>query len=163
MPAAISAAESGAKVIILEYPEHKALRMHMLIPGSYAWPRVLLPILKQKGVEILLETKGIELYTDCDRQVLGVKAMDQGTKKTLAIRAKRGVVLAAGDFIGNAEMRMKYMPKQLATMHPANPFNDGSGLAMAMAVGADLTVLDDPGFPTLRSTSPGPLSFPCSG
>lgn len=139
-----------------EYPEHKALRMHMLTPGSSAWPRVLLPIMKQKGVEILLETKGVELYTDCDKQVLGVKAVDQGSKKTLAIRARRGVVLAAGDFIGNPEMRLKYMPKQFAAMHPANPYNDGSGLVMAMAVGADLTVLDDPGSPTLRSTSPGP-------
>jgi fumarate reductase flavoprotein subunit len=139
-----------------EYPEHKFNRMHMLVPNAYAWPKTLAPVMKRLGVEILLETKGLELVADADRQVIGVKAMDQLRKKPLAIKARRGVVLAAGDFIGNTEMRLKYMPKELADMHPANTYTDGSGLLMAMAVGADLTVLDDPGWPVLRSTLPGP-------
>jgi len=43
--------------------------------------------MKQKGVEILMETKGIELYADGNRRVIGIRAVDQVGKKTLAIKA----------------------------------------------------------------------------
>lgn len=40
-----------------EYPIHRVKRLHMLAPKSAEWPKVIRPILKQRKVEVMLETK----------------------------------------------------------------------------------------------------------
>jgi fumarate reductase flavoprotein subunit len=139
-----------------DYPEHKAKRMHMLLPNSAAWPKVLQPIMEEKKVEILLETKGVELYHDANNRVLGVKAVDQGTKKEIAIKAKKGVILASASTEAAVEFKKKLTTADIAAMPAGNPYSDGSGLAMAWELGADMTMIDQWGGPSLRTTSPGP-------
>ena len=139
-----------------EYPNHRVNRMHMLYPTSAAWPNVLGPALEAKGVEILLQTKGVELYATCDNRVAGVKAVDQVSQETMNIKAKRGVVLAAGDLAGSEQFRLRFTTPEQAAVPGAHPYNDGSGLLMGMAMGADLTRLDSYGSPGVRSAAPGP-------
>ena len=140
-----------------EYPtHHRVNRMHMLYPNASAWPKVLRSAMEGKGVEILLETKGVELYTTCDNRVVGVKAVDQLSQETINIKANKGVVLAAGDLTGNEEFKKRFTSPENAAVPAAHAFNDGSGLQMGMAVGADVTRLDSYGSPGLRAGAPGP-------
>ena len=139
-----------------EYPNHRVSRMHMLYPTSAAWPKVLGPALEAKGVEILLQTKGVELYATCDNRVAGVKAVDQVSQETINIKAKRGVVLAAGDLTGSEQFKLRFTTPEQAAVPAAHAFNDGSGLLMGMAVGADLTRLDSWGSAGVKASAPGP-------
>ena len=90
---------------------------------------------REKGVRILLETRAIELLTGERNEVLGVKAEGQG--KTMHIRAKRGVILVAGSFTANPEMRRRYEWYGERFAGPF-PFDAGDGIRMGQAVGADL-------------------------
>ncbi len=140
-----------------EYPEeHRANRMHMLMPDSRAWPKVLQPAMEQKGVEILLQTKAVELFHDASNRVLGVKATDATSGKTIAIKARRGVMLAAASTEAATAFKRKVTTPDVAEMPAANTFSDGYGLMMAAALGADITMLDQWGGPSLRTTLPGP-------
>jgi fumarate reductase flavoprotein subunit len=140
-----------------EYPtHHRVNRMHMLYPNASEWPKALRSAMEAKGVEILLQTKGVELYATCDNRVAGVKAVDQVSQETMSIKAKKGVVLAAGDLTGSEEFRTRFTTPDVAAVPAAHAFNDGSGLLIAMDLGADLTRLDSYGSPGLRAGAPGP-------
>ncbi|MCA9673814.1 MAG: FAD-dependent oxidoreductase [Kofleriaceae bacterium] len=94
----------------------------------------LLKALLDRGLEPKLGTAVHELIVEDDR-VAGVRAEHDG--KELLIRARRGVVLASGGFEWNAELVGRFLGGPLT--HPNSPpGNDGDGLRMAMALGADL-------------------------
>ncbi|MDI9444748.1 MAG: FAD-dependent oxidoreductase [Planctomycetota bacterium] len=140
-----------------EYPgHHRVNRMHMLVPNSAAWRKVLQPKMQEKGVEILLQTKGAELYRDVNNRVLGVKAIDATTNKAIAIKAKKAVILATASTEAATAYKKKITTPTIAEMPAANPNHEGSGLMMAAALGADLTMLDAWGSPGLRTNLPGP-------
>jgi glycine/D-amino acid oxidase-like deaminating enzyme len=94
----------------------------------------LLKGLLDRGVEPMLSTPARELILDEDR-VVGVRAEHDG--KELLIAARRGVVLASGGFEWSPELCARFLGGPLT--HPNSPpGNDGDGLRMAMALGADL-------------------------
>lgn len=87
-----------------------------------------------RGIEPLLSTPVRKLII-ADDQVIGVEA-EQGDK-TLRIQSRRGVILASGGFEWNAQLNAQFLGGHLT--HPQSPpANEGDGLKMAMAVGADL-------------------------
>src|SRR5262249_8620802 len=126
-----------------DYPDHRAKRLHMLYPKAAEWPKVIRPILEQKQVEILLGIKGVELYRDSHNRVLGVKAIDQETQRPFAIRARRAVMLTAGNLEANPKLMERVTTPEIAALPVAVPTNDGSGLMMAAALGANMTMLDN--------------------
>jgi fumarate reductase flavoprotein subunit len=130
--------------------------MHMLYPKSAEWPKVVRPILQRKGVDIRLETKGIALYQDADRRVVGVKAIDQNTGRAVNIRAHRAVMLTAGNMEASPALLGRSMRPEIAHLAPVNHWRDGSGLTMAAAIGAGMTVLDFVSHPQVRGWPPGP-------
>ena len=92
------------------------------------------------GAEILLGMKANELIVE-DGVVRGVKAMDtNGTEHVF--HANKGVVIATGSFSSNGEMAARYQKigKGLYEGNgSSNPVtNDGQGIIMAEAVGAQL-------------------------
>ncbi len=91
---------------------------------------------EENGVEILLNTKAEELIKE-DGRVVGVKASTEDG--SFELRASKGVVLAAGGFAANVEMRTKYNPgldeKTKTTNHPGAT---GDGIIMAEEIDADL-------------------------
>ncbi len=94
----------------------------------------LLKACLDRGVAFLLETRGRELIQE-DGKVVGLQAQREG--RDFLVRARRGVVLACGGFEWSEELRAKFLPGPIT--HPQSPpFNEGDGLLMAMAVGADL-------------------------
>ncbi len=111
----------------------------------------------EMGVEIMLETKGLELIVENDR-VVGVKAeKSDGTPVTL--RAEKGVVIATGGFGANPEMRAEYnvywpdLPLSMPTTNSSD--STGDGIIMGKAVDANLVGM---GFIQLM-----PSSHPTSG
>ncbi|MEZ5909474.1 MAG: FAD-dependent tricarballylate dehydrogenase TcuA [Hyphomicrobiaceae bacterium] len=90
-------------------------------------------IAEKKGIDIRYETTAVSLIQE-DGVVVGVKVRHQG--KTSDLRGG-AVVLAAGGFESNAEMRTRYLGPgwDLAKVRGTR-YNTGGGINMALAVGA---------------------------
>ena len=99
---------------------------------------------EKAGGEILLETPVKRLVTrlnsDGTQEVLGVVAESEGAD--IAIKARRGVVLAAGGYDWNFEMKKHFLrgPSRYTIGHPGNT---GDGIQMAMLAGADLRNMNE--------------------
>lgn len=97
---------------------------------------------KDKGVEILVETKATELVVNDEGRVVGVMAEDKDENK-LEFKANKGVVLATGGFSANVELRSKYNPKLDSTIPTTNhPGATGDGIVMADNIGADFVGME---------------------
>lgn len=93
---------------------------------------------EHKDVQILLDTEATELIVDGDK-VVGVKA--KGIDGEVIVKANNGVVIAAGGFGANVEMRDKYNKNwpALTNIKTTNhPGATGDGLVIAEKVGANL-------------------------
>jgi tricarballylate dehydrogenase len=90
-------------------------------------------IARKDGVAIAYGAHALSLIAD-DDGVKGVRVKHRG--KTVAVRAK-AIVLAAGGFQANAEMRTRYLGPlwELAKVRGTR-FNTGEGIEMALAIGA---------------------------
>ncbi|MGV8083394.1 MAG: FAD-dependent oxidoreductase [Coriobacteriia bacterium] len=149
-------ADMGVEFKLYPYPGHSVERFHNLYPDSTAWPKVVEPVMEEKGVELLLQTKGTELIVNAEGRVIGVKAEPGSSNSPLFIKANKGVLLSGGGFDGNAEIKKKYLPKVFAEIARANGFNDGSAIVMAQKIGADLTDLGPAVSNLMRTAAPGP-------
>ncbi len=86
-----------------------------------------------RGIEPRLEARAVELVAD-GGSVRGVVVEAEGRRTVVGAGA---VVLASGGFEWNEAVRTRFLPGPLTHPH-SPPASDGDGLAMAMAVGADL-------------------------
>jgi tricarballylate dehydrogenase len=93
----------------------------------------LTKIARKEGVVIAYGARALSLIVD-DDGVKGVRAKHNG--KTVKVKAK-AVVLAAGGFQANAEMRTRYLGPlwELAKVRGTR-FNTGEGIRMALDIGA---------------------------
>jgi 3-oxosteroid 1-dehydrogenase len=104
----------------------------------------------EKGVEILTETPAKELIQDAETGgILGVVAESEG--KRINIKARLGVIMAAGGFPWNEEMVKHYL--RGPSMPTSTPGNTGDGILMGMAVGADLRNMNEEwGMPVAKTS-----------
>lgn len=107
-------------------------RAHIIQPNASAWANVLGAAAEERGVQIMLETPLTELIADTDGQIIGVRSGE------LAIKARKGVILATGDVSGSAHIKGKFQPTY-AAIPGWDPYNTGDGLYAALAAGADST------------------------
>ena len=97
--------------------------------------------LKKRNIPIWLNTEVQELLTE-NGKVVGVSLKKAGKK--MRVKAEKAVVLAAGGFSRNAEMRKTYQPKPTSTEWASgNLYNTGDGIRMGMKLGADINLMDD--------------------
>lgn len=93
-----------------------------------------------RNAEVIYETKAQELVVE-DGRVTGVICTGP-TGNQVTLKANNGVIIAAGGFSANVEMRQKYnklwptLDENLPTTNHAGA--TGDGIAMAEAVGANL-------------------------
>jgi succinate dehydrogenase/fumarate reductase flavoprotein subunit len=113
-------------------PPHRRPRMHNVLPTSGAYIYHLSRHARRLGVQFDFKTSARELIVEAGR-VVGLRAERDG--QPVDYRAKGGVVLATGDFGGNAEMRHAYIGEEAALARPANPTNTGDGHRMVLAAG----------------------------
>ena len=101
-------------------------------------------------VPLWLETPLEDLVLEQGR-VVGAVVQREG--KAYTIRTRRGVLLAAGGFPHNPEMRREYLPNPTDTRWSlANPANTGDAIRLGMAYGAAVDLMDDAWW--------GPVSLP---
>lgn len=94
-------------------------------------------VFEEKGGKLMLRTKAERLTWDFQKNVIsGVKASIG--EKTIYIRAKKGVILAAGGFDRNPAMLEKYNPLMGKAAVVAGAGTQGDGILMAQAYGADV-------------------------
>jgi len=88
----------------------------------------------RKGIEVRFETKAMRLLTDARGAVMGVEVRTGDGLEALGARA---VVLAAGGFEANPEMRTRYLGRNwdLARVR-GTPYNTGDAIRMALDIGA---------------------------
>ena len=100
---------------------------------------------EELGVEVLVNTPGRKLIQDpFTREVLGIVAESGG--KEIYIKAKQAVVMTCGSFSAGGgasdlsrEFFINYISECPAPIYPGgSPYNEGEGIKMAMAAGADL-------------------------
>jgi 3-oxosteroid 1-dehydrogenase len=90
----------------------------------------------RRGVELRMETKLDRLTVDEGGRITGVEVSSFGRSYT--IEARHGVVLAAGGFEWNQQLRDRFFPVPGLTRHSSTPEdgNRGEALIAAEAVGA---------------------------
>ncbi len=101
-------------------------------------------------VPLWLETPLEDLVLQQGR-VTGAVVRREG--RPFAIRVRRGVLLAAGGFPHNPDMRRQYLPHPTEVRWSlANPANTGDAIRLGMAYGAAVDLMDDAWW--------GPVSLP---
>lgn len=122
------------------------LRGSDLALGGEAIVARLLQIALRIGVDIRLETRLVELRTDGTGSVVGITALE-ATGSTELIPARYAVVLVAGGYAHNQEMRDRYarQPSQSSWTF-ANPGETGDSLRAALAIGAATERMDSAWF-----------------
>ena len=116
------------------------------IPGDTGGAKLVLDCLNDRliesGVEIRYETGASALVTDDTGNVVGLAW--RKFKETGFIRAK-AVIIAAGGFVGNADMVAKYAPSLGEKLFPlASTYDDGLGLRLGASVGGAWKFMDEP-------------------
>jgi fumarate reductase flavoprotein subunit len=129
-------------------PPHRRERMHNAIPGARAIIDRLLRMARRLGVQVQCQAQVRELLVDAQAGVNGVRYEYQGHSREL--RVNGGVILASGDFSGNAQMRQAHLPQAAARAMPINPDNAGDGFALAAPLGAAHVNMDAIFGPQLR-------------
>ena len=137
-------------------PPHQKPRMHNVLPNSRAFIRHLEKAARRKGVVIVTRARARALIADGGR----VSAVDcetpQGQRR---LTARGGVVLAAGDFTNDPELKARYMGAQEAKACGVNPTATGDGQKLAVALGARILNGDLALGPELRFVPPERQNF----
>lgn len=91
-----------------------------------------------RGVELRMETKLEEVDVDTSGTVTGVTVSNHGRR--YQVNARRGVVLAAGGFEWNQELRDRFYPVPGLSRHSSTPedANRGEALIAAEKIGASV-------------------------
>jgi succinate dehydrogenase/fumarate reductase flavoprotein subunit len=95
----------------------------------------------QSGTDVVYGARCSALVQEDDGRVVGI-VFDRDSQRCF-VRARCGVVLTTGGFIYNDEMLRELAPDLLRCRHKVGtPTDDGSGIRMGMAAGAEAVGLD---------------------
>jgi len=129
-------------------PPHQQPRMHNVLPNSLSYIYHLERAARRARVDIRLGTRVTELLSD-GGAVTGV-ACESGKQ----LHARRGVILAMGDFTNDPDLKSRYMGPQHAKVEGVNTTATGDGQKLALALGARIVNGDLALGPELRFIPP---------
>jgi succinate dehydrogenase/fumarate reductase flavoprotein subunit len=96
--------------------------------------RTLLAAVEASGARQRADTRAVALVREDDGRIVGVVATSGGRERYL--RARRGVVLAAGGFINDKEMVARYAPLlRRCRYRVGSEGDDGSGIRLGLGAG----------------------------
>ncbi|MGE0756498.1 MAG: FAD-dependent oxidoreductase [Pirellulaceae bacterium] len=128
-------------------PPNRQPRMHNVVPGAKAYIAALQLALHRLGAELRCEAVVNELRWR-EGRIAGVRATWQGQSREW--EAKRGVVLAAGDYAASASLIAAHKGAGYQEIEGINPYAEGDGHRLAASVGAQLLNMDVTYGPELR-------------
>jgi 3-oxosteroid 1-dehydrogenase len=142
---------------LLRYPKRKRWgRDTKLCAGNSLTGRLLLSVNDRK-IPIWLNTAVEELIFDNGRAV-GAVIDKEGEK--LRIKTNRGVLIGAGGFSRNLEMREKYQRQPITTDWTAGtPSNSGDGILLGQAAGGALGLMDEAWWTPVSLVPKSPFSW----
>ncbi|WP_232838552.1 FAD-dependent oxidoreductase [Streptomyces geranii] len=142
-PAEVPAAELGEHAQLVREPlpmERWGRDQGPVLNGGRALiGRTLAAFLETGHGTIRLNTALESLVVE-DGRVVGIDAVSEGER--VRIRATRGVILAAGGFERDPDLRAKHQPPLTGEWSNGAPQNTGDALLAGMAVGAATELLD---------------------
>jgi len=117
------------------------LRQHMETLGQALVGRLRLA-LKEANVPLWLSSPMREIITDEAGNAVGVQVSRDG--KDVRIRARKGVILAAGGFEGDAAMRKEYLREGGQDVFTAGSLdNTGDAIVAGQKIGGTVDLMDD--------------------
>lgn len=141
----------------LPEPPHRKPRLHAIIPHSRGYIRHIERACRKLRVTILTAHKVEGLLTERGRVTgVTVSAADAGAGvPARRIRAKRGVILASGDFSSAPlAFKQRFMSGPLLEIGGINPSSTGDGQRMGEEIGAVVVNGDLAWGPELRFLAP---------
>ncbi len=132
-------------------PPHRKPRMHNVLPHARAYIHHLSRHARKAGVDIRVNAKAERLLSEGDR-VIGAEATLAGARRRFI--ARRGVILAAGDYSASQEMKANYVAPDLADIEGINPTSTGDGQRLALEAGAEIVNGDVMLGPEIRFVAP---------
>ncbi|NNE56544.1 MAG: FAD-dependent oxidoreductase, partial [Hellea sp.] len=124
----------------LDIPMRMRTKKHRRLTAGNALVGRCLKTMKKRGIKSWLNA-GMKSLIETDGRVTGAIVEKDGVD--VRVNAKRGVILAAGGFESNSEMREKYLPGPTDIAWSATPgTNMGDAHRAAEDVGANLTLMD---------------------
>ena len=124
----------------LGFIKNRLLGVERLTMGRALIGRLRYSLMKQ-NIPLWLDAPAKRLLIENGR-VVGVEILKDG--RPLAIQARKGVVLAAGGFARNLEMRKKYQQHPITVdWTVANETNTGDAINMGIETGAAIDLMDD--------------------
>ena len=133
----------------LDYPWRNKTRRDRRLTGGQALVGGLLTAARKRNIPIWTETT-LQALQQKDGRVCGVTVLRDG--QTLSISAAKAVLLAAGGFERNQEMRERHLPQPTNQAGTATPpgANTGDAIRAGADVGAQLHLMEHTwGAPTL--------------
>jgi succinate dehydrogenase/fumarate reductase flavoprotein subunit len=128
----------------------RAPRMHIVVPSMKACIERLEKAASRYGCRVMLNHEVKELVQDDRGRVTGVVSFDRDRQKLERFRARRGVVLASGDYSSSSEVKRKFLPVDIAEIDGINENSTGDGYRLGTRVGADALSMDQVYGPELR-------------
>ena len=93
------------------------------------------------GVRAAYDSQALGLIVGTNGEITGVRVRQ--SDRTVDIRARRGVIIATGNFGCNSDMVLKYAPSMKGNSYAIGiPYNDGAGIELGMSVGAAVQSMD---------------------
>jgi 3-oxo-5alpha-steroid 4-dehydrogenase len=108
--------------------------------AGYMLMKPLVETATAAGARSIYDIRVQRLIVDADGRVVGVHARQYGNE--MAVRARRGVVLAMGSFAYNDAMVAQFAPRIAGRPAASIEQHDGQAIRMAQALGADLAHMD---------------------
>jgi fumarate reductase flavoprotein subunit len=132
-------------------PPHRKPRMHSVLPNSRSFIAHLSRAARRAGVVIQCSARAKALVSERGRVVAVDCKTPQGMRRW---RARNGVVLAAGDFTSDPELKAQFMGPQEARIDGVNVTATGDGQKLALPLGARIINGDLALGPELRFVPP---------
>ena len=132
-------------------PPHRVSRMHNVVPNAKAFIHRLVRHCTRLGVEIRRNTRVVGLVTENGR-VVGVEYA--GTRGSRRLTAKRGVVLASGDYSGDRGLKSHFARPEVVDVEAVVPSATGDGHKLALVLGATVVNGDIVRGPIMRFVPP---------
>jgi len=137
-------------------PPNRVPRMHNVVPGAKAYIATLQRRFVRDGGTIVCSAAVEKLISANDR-VSGVVANIMGS--TMRFEARRGVVLAAGDYANSSSLIREHKGDRYGAIEGINPRATGDGHRLAQSVGARLVNMDVTYGPEIRFVPPKGRTF----
>jgi len=137
-------------------PPNRVPRMHNVVPNAKAYIATFQSRLWRLGGEIYCNAAAKTLEWE-ENRVVGVRASISGQSRLLS--ARRGVILAAGDYSSCPEMIGRFKGDQYMSIEGINPHAHGDGHTLAESARARLVNMDVTYGPELRFIAPPGKTF----